>query len=124
MIVGFNEKLEEKLGLFRDKKDNVDWADVMTAIVNSVAADDDWFIPVEMMPEGMNETDYEDGYVFDHIPSIVKRTIATRTGKELLCAFTSPEKFSAGDLNEVMSIRYPARKLISELARWESVENP
>ncbi len=121
MIVGFNEKLEEKLGLFRDKKDNVDWADVMTAIVNSVAADDDWFVPVEMMPEGMNETDYEDGYVFDHIPSIIKRTIGTRTGKELLCAFTSPEKFSAGDLNEVMSIRYPARKLISELARWESV---
>ena len=122
MIVGYNEKLEDILRAFQDKDNDVDWADVMTAIVNSVAAGDDWYIPVEMMQEGMNETDYEEGWILDHIPGLIKRTIGTKTGKELMCAFTSPDKFSAVHQEEVMSVRYPAKRLLTEFSQWDSID--
>ncbi len=115
MLVGLTEKLERALSAFFDDEEDTDWADVMTLITDSVAAGDLWQVPVDAMPDGMNETDYEDGRVLEKFPTCVKKTIGTSRNEELFCAFTSPERVSAGGSeNPVLSIPYPAKNLLEE----------
>lgn len=117
MLAGLNEKLERALSAFLDDEEDTDWADVMTLITDSVAAGDLWQVPVDAMPDGMNETDYEDGRVLEKFPACVKKTVGTNRNEELFCAFTSPEKISAGNSEgPVLSVPYPAWKLLEEFS--------
>ena len=121
MLNGLNEKLEQALVGFADEKDNTGWADVMTVITDSVAAGDLWQVPVDVMPDGTNETDYEDGHVLSKLPGLVKKTIANKRDETWFCAFTSPEKVTLDSSSEpVMTVAYPAGELLAEFALSES----
>ena len=61
MIIGVTEKLEKMMFSFQEKENEVDFSDVMDCVVESVAAGDLWQVPVEVIEEGMNETDFPDG---------------------------------------------------------------
>ena len=78
MVVGFTEKLEHALLDYHDAEKETDFADVMTAVVNSVAADDIWQIPVDSMEDGMNETDFEAGRTLENFPELLKSTALPR----------------------------------------------
>ena len=124
MIIGFNERLEKVLLDYADSGKDTDWADVMTAIVNSVAADDVWQIPVDSVEDGMNETDYEAGRTLDNFPQLLKRTVCTRAGKELACAFTSAEKIHVdGTEDAVVCLPYPAKEILAEFAQCDYLDS-
>lgn len=119
MLKGLNEKLEQTLYDYSEGAEGTDWAKVMTDITNSVAVGDEWYLPVDAIPEGMNETDYADGRVLERLPAFFKRTI-TVGDKEMYCAFTSSEKVCAGDCSKpVMTLAYPAEQLLREIAAGE-----
>lgn len=121
MLNGLNEKLEQALVGFADEKDNTGWADVMTVITDSVAAGDLWRVPVDLVPDGTNETDYEDGHVLSKLPAFVKKTISNDRDETWFCAFTSPEKVTLDSSSEpIMTVSYPARDLLEEFATCES----
>ena len=121
MLNGLNEKLEHILSDFFNDEEGTDWADVMTIITDSVAAGDCWQVPVDAIPEGMNETDYEEGSLLEKLPACVKKTIGNSRNEMLFCAFTSPEKVSVGNSEEpVMSLPYRAKDLLAEFADSET----
>ena len=121
MLIGLNEKLEQVLTNYVNNEEDADWADVMTIITDSVAAGDYWQVPVDAIPEGMNETDYEEGSVLEKLPACVKKTIGNSRNEMLFCAFTSPEKVSVGNSEEpVMSLPYRAKDLLAEFANSET----
>ena len=53
MIVGMNEKLESMMLGYQNKDDEVAFGDVMNCVVESVAAGDTWYVPVEVAIHGM-----------------------------------------------------------------------
>lgn len=123
MIVGLTEKLERILLDYQDTENDADWADVMTAVVNSIAAEDIWQIPVDSMEDGMNETDFEAGRAMENLPGLLKKTVCTRTGKELACAFTSTEKLRVDSTEApVVCLPYPAKDLFLEIAQCDSFD--
>ncbi len=119
MLFGLNERLEQALKDYHDDEDS-EWSEVMSLITDSVAVGDLWQVPVDAIPEDMNETDYEEGLLLSRFPACVKKTIRTSRDESLFCAFTSPGKVSTGDLEDpVMSVAYPARDVLSEFADAE-----
>ena len=70
MIVGVNEKLEKMMFSYQGKDDEVEFDDVMNCVVECVAAGDLWHVPVEAMEDGMNETDFKEGWILEKIPAL------------------------------------------------------
>lgn len=123
MLCGQVEKLEKHLGNYRKDKGGTYWEDVMARLTDSVAAGDCWQVPVEALPDDMNETDYAEGHVLGRLPACLKRFIENNRGEKLFCAFTSPEKVGDGDVDEpVMTLPYPAQALLEEYVAAEDVD--
>ena len=121
MLKGLNEKLEKILRDYCEDESTTEWKDVMFVMTHSVAAGDMWHVPVEMIPEGMNETDYADGQLLGNLPMFVKRTIIN-DGNERYCAFTSSERVRTGDSKDpVMTVAYPSNVFLEEIARDDNI---
>lgn len=121
MICGLNERLERVLSEYYDENEDTDWVDVMSVITDSVAVGDLWQVPVDAIPDGMNETDYEEGHLLGRFPGFVKKTISNRKGELIFCAFTSPARVSCGNSGDpVMSVSCPAGDLLAEFAESET----
>ena len=116
MLLGLNETLEKVMASYRSESGDTDRRDVLDAIVNALAAGDDWYVPVDCMEEGSNETDFEEGRVLEKLPEFVKRTLTTSGEKQFLCAFTSLERVHDDGEKELLSVRYPAKDLLTEFA--------
>ena len=97
MLLGLNEKLELVLSSYLNEDTDTDWADVMELITDSVAAGDLWQVPVDSLPDGMNETDFPEGHILERLPTCVKKTLGSKQNEPMFCAFTSPRKLSSGD---------------------------
>lgn len=122
MLLGLNDHLERVMDCYRKGDSDTNKVDVMYMIANSLAADDHWHVPVDMMPEGSNETDYEEGCVLEKLPDFVKKSIRTSKGKSFFCAFTSPEKVCTDGAESLITIRYPARALLTEFIEADSCD--
>ncbi len=119
MLIGLNERLERVLRDYCGEESETDPSDVLTALAESAAAGDDWQVPVEPMPEGMNETDFAEGSVPEQFPFFVRKTLR-RGGETMFCAFTSTEKVSAGDMDgPLITVKMPARQILEEIAAGE-----
>ena len=117
MLCGRIEKLEDILERYIGDDDYVGREDVLRVIGESAAAGDCWQVPVDVVPDGMNETDFENGQVLGRVPACVKKTLVSEKNELFFCAFTSPDRVSAGSSEEpVMSISYPALDLLQEFA--------
>lgn len=122
MLLGLNEKLELVLSSYLNEDTDTDWADVMELITDSVAAGDLWQVPVDSLPDGMNETDFPEGHILERLPTCVKKTLGSKQNEPMFCAFTSPGKLSSGDsTGTVMSIVYPAKDLLEEFVNAEDI---
>lgn len=92
---------------------------LMELLAASVAAGDWWYVPVEPMEEGLNETDVED---WEPLGStrMRKRTIRA-AGRRLFCVFTE-EALLEEENNRMVTIRYPARQFLEEIADAEELD--
>ena len=116
MVVGMNEKLEKMMVNFKEKDDEVDFSDVMNCVVDSVAAGDLWHVPVEVMEDGMNETDFNEGWILEKLPAFYKKTLRTGEDEELFGAYTSEAAVNkTEEEGTLMTVKYPARELLREL---------
>ena len=120
MIIGMNEKLEKMMLDYQDRNEEVEFSDVMDCIVDSVAAGDTWNVPVQVIEDGMNETDFREGWILEKLPAFYKRTIRNKNDEELFCAFTNETLASKIDEDGTyISVKYPARELLRELVAAE-----
>ena len=120
MIVGVNEKLEKMMFSYQGKDDEVEFDDVMNCVVECVAAGDLWHVPVEAMEDGMNETDFKDGWILEKIPALYKKTIGNKNNEELFCAFTSESTIKMEDTKGAfITVKYPVKDLLYELVTAE-----
>ena len=118
MIVGMNEKLESMMLGYQNKDDEVAFGDVMNCVVESVAAGDTWYVPVEVMEDGMNETDLREGWILEKMPAFYKKTLGNSEEEELFCAFISETALNkVEEEGTFMTVKYPARELLYELVR-------
>ena len=118
MIVGPNEKLESMMLGYQNKDDEVAFGDVMNCVVESVAAGDTWYVPVEVMEDGMNETDLREGWILEKMPAFYKKTLGNSEEEELFCAFISETALNkVEEEGTFMTVKYPARELLYELVR-------
>ena len=118
MVVGMNEKLEKMMVNFKEKDDDVDFSDVMNCVVDSVAAGDLWHVPVEVMEDGMNETDFNEGWILEKLPAFYKKTLRTGEDEELFGAYTSEAAVNkTEEEGTLMTVKYPARELLRELVK-------
>ncbi len=122
MIVGLNEKLERMLGEFRDRESGVDAADVLNCVSESVAAGDCWYVPAQLLEDGMNETDVGEGFAFGELPMFQKLTVTNKKDESFFCAFTSEEAMNADHEDGVhISVKYGARALLRDLLETEEM---
>ena len=120
MIIGVTEKLEKMMFSFQEKENEVDFSDVMDCVVESVAAGDLWQVPVEVIEEGMNETDFPDGWVLEKMPGFYKKTVGNSHGDQIFCAFTSEDAMNkVEEEGTFISVKYPVKELLTELVSAE-----
>ena len=105
MLLGLNEELERVMGEYRRNRNGTEKNSVFNMIAMSLAAGDDWYIPVEMMQDGENETDYSADRLMEKLPRLVKREVITKNGTTCLCAFTSLEKVHADEAAALVTVR-------------------
>ena len=123
MIVGLNEKLEKLLTGFRDEESRVDADDVLNCMARSVAAKDSWYVPVNILEDGMNETDVEDGRELEELPMFQKLVITNREEERFFCAFTSEEAMNADrEEGTRISVKYKARAMLRDLLSADEIE--
>ena len=120
MLLGLNEELERVMGEYRRNRNGTEKNSVFNMIAMSLAAGDDWYIPVEMMQDGENETDYSSDRLMEKLPRLVKREVITKNGTTCLCAFTSLEKVHADGAEALVTVRYPAAALLREFLQADS----
>ena len=90
MIIGVNERLEKSMERYRDRRDDTEYGDVISYVIDSVAAGDYWHVPVDVIEDGMNETDFREGWILEHLPEFSKKTVCSiNDEEELFCAFTT-----------------------------------
>ena len=122
MIIGVTEKLERYLGRYREKDSDMSFASVMNCLTDSVAAGDCWHVPVELLPDGMNETDIEDGHGMEELPMFRKMILSNREGEIVFFAFTSEEAMNADRRDGTrISVKYSARALLTDLLADEEI---
>ena len=120
MIMGMIEKLEKMMFSYQDKDGETNFTDVMDCVVDSVVAGDLWHVPVEVMEDGMNETDFGDGWILEKLPDFYKKTIRNGKDEELFCAFTSEKAVSKMDEEGTfITVKYPVKELLRELVTAE-----
>ena len=116
MIVGQIEKLEKLLGKFCDTNSSVTSNDVMTCVADSVAAEDSWFVPVDVLEDGMNKTDIGEGCGLEELPLFRKMVITNPAEESYFCAFTSEEAMNADHVEGTrISVKYKACALLRDL---------
>ena len=120
MIIGVNERLEKSMERYRDRRDDTEYGDVISYVIDSVAAGDYWHVPVDVIEDGMNETDFREGWILEHLPEFSKKTVRSlNDDEELFCAFTTEKKITVGTEEDLLTVLYPARDLLQELAAAE-----
>ena len=123
MIVGQIEKLESLLGEFCDSDSSVTSKDVMECVANSAAAGDSWFVPVEFLEDGMNETDIEEGRGLEDLPLFRKEVVTNPAEESYYCAFTSEEAMNANRKEDTrISVKYKARAMLRDLLAADDSE--
>ena len=116
MIVGQVEKLEKLLGEFCDVDSSVTSKDVMECVANSVAAEDNWIVPVDILEDGMNETDIGEGCGLEELPLFRKMVVTNPAEESYFCAFTSEEAMNADHEDGTrISVKYKARAILRDL---------
>lgn len=80
----------------------------------SIAADDDWYLPVEMMGDGMTEADYEEENLLEKMPGFMKKTIVSSSGQHGFFAFTSLKKLRSPESGTLITVRRPAKEIMLE----------
>ena len=116
MIVGANERLEKLLVRFHDAESNIDAGDVLDCVMESVTVEDCWFVPVEILPDGMNETDVEEGGLLDELSMFRKMVITNKNDESFYCAFTSEKEMNARRKEGTqISVKYKARAMLRDL---------
>lgn len=116
MIVGANERLEKLLVGFHDAESNIDAGDVLDCVMESVTVEDCWFVPVEILPDGMNETDVEEGGLLDELSMFRKMVITNKNDESFYCAFTSEKEMNARSKEGThISVKYKARAMLRDL---------
>ena len=120
MIIGVNEKLEKMMLGYQGSDGDVIYSDVLDCIVESVAAGDTWNVPVQVIEDGMNETDFREGWILEKLPAFYKQTIRNRDDEELFSAFTNETLVNKIDEDGTyISVKYPVRELLRELVQAE-----
>ena len=115
MIVGANERLEKLLVGFHDAESSIDAGDVLDCVMESVVVEDCWFVPVEILPDGMNETDVEEGGLLDELSMFRKMVITNKNDESFYCAFTSEKEMNARSKEGThISVKYKARAMLRE----------
>ena len=123
MIVGQIEKLEKLLGKFCDTNSNVTSNDVMTCVADSVAAEDSWFVPADVLEDGMNETDIGEGCGLEELPLFRKMVITNPAKESYFCAFTSEEAMNADHAEGTrISVKYKACALLRDLLAADDIK--
>lgn len=120
MILGLNGKLEREMLELRNRPSERQLRRLMELLAESVAAGDWWYVPVEPMAEGLNETDVEDWAPLGST-RMCKRTIRS-AGRRLFCVFTEEALLERAENDQVVSIRYPARQFLEEIAGAEELD--
>ena len=123
MIVGQTEKLERILAEFCDLDSRVTSKNVMKCVADSAAAGDSWFVPVEFLEDGMNETDIEEGRGIEELPLFRKKEIENPAEERFYCAFTSEQAMNADrEEGTRISVKYKARAMLRDLLAADDVK--
>ncbi len=123
MLMGQIEKLEKLLGKFSDMSSSVTSKDVLECVAESAAAEDSWFVPVDLLEDGMNETDIEEGNSLEGM-SLFRKTVITNPAEErYFCAFTSEAAMNADhEEGTRISVKYRARAMLRDLLAADGIK--
>lgn len=115
MLCGKMERLEQVLDRFSQDNSVQNIEQVKVVLAQCAALGDTWQVPIDPMPEDMNETDYEDGRALGGMPTCLKKTVITRSNEIIFCAFTDPQRVSLDSSEEpVLSVAYPVGNFLRE----------
>ncbi len=113
MIKGVCEDLEWLLDQLDEDDSDEAWKAVLDALAFSVAAGTDWLVPVDVMPEGANETDFPDGLPLKRLPGLLRNTLELEDQEQVAFVFTCPDRVTA-QLEGCCTFTYPARDVMEE----------
>lgn len=120
MIIGPNEHLESALELYREHQNDSTILSAMNMITICLAAEEEWLVPIDLISDGMNETDFPEEMLLEKLPGMVKKEFVSSSGKTCLYAFTSLEKVHMAGTEPLLTVRYPATDLLREFTQADS----
>ncbi len=123
MLVGQIEKLEKLLGKYSNFNSCVTLQDVMECVAYSAAVEDSWFVPVNLLEDGMNETDIGEGHGLEEMPMFRKMVVTNAFEENYFCAFTSEEAMNADhEEGTRISVKYRARAVLRDLLAADDIK--
>ena len=123
MLVGQIEKLEKLLGKYSNFNSCVTLQDVMECVAYNAAVEDSWFVPVNLLKDGMNETDIGEGHGLEEMPMFRKMVVTNAFEENYFCAFTSEEAMNADhEEGTRISVKYRARAVLRDLLAADDIK--
>ena len=123
MLVGQIEKLEKLLGKYSNFNSCVTLQDVMECVAYNAAVEDSWFVPVNLLEDGMNETDIGEGHGLEEMPMFRKMVVTNAFEENYFCAFTSEEAMNADhEEGTRISVKYRARAVLRDLLAADDIK--
>ena len=122
MICGLNEKAELNLKRFSDNPCSETRQELYSTLSLSIAAGDNWYVPLDAMHEGTNELDYGDGWLLGDTGMVKKTVTVSETQEQFFCFFLTEESLRVKQNKDIVSMHYPARELLEETIAADNVE--